>query len=98
MEGEELQFSDAPSRSPPMDTDHEVGDESEEPVGSKEGEDGQTSPGKGAEANSALTNTSTLETGNPLWKNQRGITGVTHGANATAGACSCHAGMWHGHS
>ena len=37
MEGEELWFSDAPSMSPPMDMDHEVGEESEKPVGSEEG-------------------------------------------------------------
>ena len=51
MEGEELRFSDAPSMSPPMDMDCEVGKESEEPVGSEEGVDGQMSPGEGAKAN-----------------------------------------------
>ena len=51
MEGEESRFSDAPSTGPPTDTDHEVGKESEEPVGSKEGTNGRTSPGDGAEAN-----------------------------------------------
>ena len=51
MEGEELQFSDAPSTGPHMDTDHEAGEESEEPVGSEEEANGQISPGEGAEAN-----------------------------------------------
>ena len=51
MEGEELQFSDAPSMSPPMDMDREAGEESEEPVGSKEGADGWMSPKEGAEVN-----------------------------------------------
>ena len=40
MEGDELQHSDAPSTNPPMDTDHEVGEESEEPIGREEGLDG----------------------------------------------------------
>ena len=44
MEGEESWFSDAPSTSPPMDTDREVGEESKEPIGSEEGADGQMSP------------------------------------------------------
>ena len=51
MEGEDLQFSDAPSMGPHMDTDHEAGKESEEPVGSKEGANGQTSPGEGVKVN-----------------------------------------------
>ena len=51
MEGQESQFSDAPSMNSPMDTDHEAGEESKEPVGSEKGADGQTSPGEGAEAN-----------------------------------------------
>ena len=51
MEGEESRFSDAPSTSPPMDTDCEVGEESEKPVGSEEGVDRQMSPGEGAKAN-----------------------------------------------
>ena len=51
MEGEESQFSDAPSTSPPMDTDHEVGEESEEPIGSKEGADWQMSHRDEAEKN-----------------------------------------------
>ena len=55
MEGDELQVSDAPTTNPPMDTDHEVGEESEEPIGSKEGADGQMSPGDEAERN-ACTN------------------------------------------
>ena len=45
MEGEESQFSDAPSTNPPTDTDHEVGEESEEGV------DGWMSPGDEAETN-----------------------------------------------
>ena len=37
MDGEEeSQFSDTPSMGPHMDMDHEVGEESEEPVGSEE--------------------------------------------------------------
>ena len=53
MEGEEeAQFSDAPSMGLHMDTDHEAGEESEEPVGSEEevsrwmslGEGDETSP------------------------------------------------------
>ena len=55
MEEEESQFSDAPSTNPPMDTDHEVGEESEEPIRSEEGADGQMSPGGKAERN-ACTN------------------------------------------
>ena len=51
MEGEESQFSDAPSTSPPMNTDCQVGEESEEPIGSEEGVDGWMSPGEGAKAN-----------------------------------------------
>ena len=45
VEGEELWYLDAPNTNPPMDTDHEVGDESEE------GADGQMSPGDEAETN-----------------------------------------------
>ena len=48
--GEELQFSDAPSMGPHTDTDHEVGKESREPIGSKGGVNRWTSPGKEAEA------------------------------------------------
>ena len=51
MEGEELQFSDTPSMGPRMDTDHEVGEESEEPAGSEKEANRQMSPGEGAEAN-----------------------------------------------
>ena len=51
MEGEESQFSDAPSTSPPMDTDHKVGEESKEPIRSEEEADGQMSPGDEAETN-----------------------------------------------
>ena len=51
MEGEELWFSDTPSMGLQMDTDREVGEESKEPIGSKEGVSGQMSPGEGAEAN-----------------------------------------------
>ena len=55
MEGEELQHSDAPSTNLPTDTDHEVGEESKEPIGSEEGADRQMSPGDEAETN-ACTN------------------------------------------
>ena len=55
MEGDELRVSDAPSMNPPTDTDCEVGEESKEPIGSKEGVDRQTSPGDEAERN-ACTN------------------------------------------
>ena len=48
--GEESWFSDDPSMGPHMDTDREVGEESEEPVGIKGEVSGQTSPGEGAEA------------------------------------------------
>ena len=51
MEGEESWFSDAPSMSLHMDMDREGGEESEEPTGSEEGVNRQTSPGEGAEAN-----------------------------------------------
>ena len=51
IEGEESQYSDAPSTNPPTDTDREAGDESEEPIRSKEGVDEQTSPGDEAETN-----------------------------------------------
>ena len=51
MEGDESQVSDTPSTNPPMDTDHEAGEESEEPIGSKEGVDGWMSPGDEAERN-----------------------------------------------
>ena len=51
IEGEESRHSDAPSTNLPTDTDHEAGDESEEPIGSKEGADGQMSPGDQAETN-----------------------------------------------
>ena len=44
-EEEEVGHSDAPSTNPPMDTDHEVGDEIED------GAEGQTSPGDEAETN-----------------------------------------------
>ena len=49
MEGEESQFSDAPSMSPHMDMDREVGEESEEPIGREEEANGQMSPGEGIE-------------------------------------------------
>ena len=55
MEGDESQVSDAPSMNPPMDTDHKVGEGSEEPIGSEEGADRQMSPGDEAERN-ARTN------------------------------------------
>ena len=55
MEGKESQLSDAPSTNRPMDTDHEVGEESEEPIGGEEGVDGQMSSGDEAETN-ACTN------------------------------------------
>ena len=55
IEGEESRHSDAPSTNPPTDTDHEVGEESEEPIRSEEGADGQTSPGDKAETH-ACTN------------------------------------------
>ena len=51
MDGEESQHSDAPSTNLPTDTDWEVGEESEEPIGSEEGADGQMSPGDKAERN-----------------------------------------------
>ena len=51
MEGGESRHSDAPSTKPPMDTDCEVGDESDEPIGSEEGVDGQMSAGDEAETN-----------------------------------------------
>ena len=51
MEGEELQFSDAPSTGPHMDTDQEASEESEEPVMSKDRVNGWMSPGEEAEAN-----------------------------------------------
>ena len=65
MEGEELRHSDAPSTNPPMNTDREAGEESEELIRSEEGVDGQTSPGDEAETH-APTNTGTLKTGMPL--------------------------------
>ena len=51
MERRELWLSDAPSTNPPTDTDREVREENEEPLGSKEGVDMQTSPGDEAETN-----------------------------------------------
>ena len=51
IEGEELWHSDAPTTNLPTDTDHEAGDESEEPIGSEEGVDWQMSPGDEAETN-----------------------------------------------
>ena len=51
METEESRHSDAPSTHPPMDTDNEAGEESKEPIKSKEGVDGQLSPGDEAETN-----------------------------------------------
>ena len=51
VEGEESWHSDAPSTSPPMDTDREAGNESKEPIGSEEGVDGQMSPGDEAGTN-----------------------------------------------
>ena len=51
MEGEELWFSDTPSTGLHTDTDHEVSEESEEPIVSKDGVNGQMSPGEEAEAN-----------------------------------------------
>ena len=51
MEGEESWFSDTPSTGPHTDTDHEVSKESEEPIVSEDGSNGQMSPGEGAEAN-----------------------------------------------
>ena len=44
MKEEELWFSDVPSMGLHMDTDHEAGEENEEPVGSEEGVNGQMSP------------------------------------------------------
>ena len=51
MEGDESWVSDAPSTNPPTDTDHEMGEESKEPIGCEEGADGWTSPGDEAERN-----------------------------------------------
>ena len=51
MEGEELWHSDTSNTNPPMDTDREAGEESEEPIRSEEGADGQMSPGDEAETN-----------------------------------------------
>ena len=51
MEGEESWHSDAPSTNLPTDTDCEAEEESEEPIGSEEGVDGQMSPGDVAETN-----------------------------------------------
>ena len=51
MERDELWVSDVPSTSPLMDTDCKVGEESKEPIGSKEGADGWMSPGDEAERN-----------------------------------------------
>ena len=51
MEGEGSRFSDAPSTGQHMDTDHEASEESEEPILSENGANGQMSPGEGAEAN-----------------------------------------------
>ena len=51
MAGEESRHSDEPSTNPPKDTDHEVGEESEEPIRSEEGVDGLMSPGDKAETN-----------------------------------------------
>ena len=51
MEGEESQFSVALSTGPHMDMDHEASKESEEPIVSEDGVNGQTSPGEEAEAN-----------------------------------------------
>ena len=67
VEGEESQHSDAPSTNPPTDTDHEAGQESEEPNGSEEGADRQMSPGDEAE-----TNACTNKTGRPLLKSRKG--------------------------
>ena len=71
MEGEESRFSDAPSTGLHMDTDHEVSEESKEPVVSKDGANGWLSPGEGAKQTCILTNTDAFGTGSPLWKNQR---------------------------
>ena len=50
MEGEEeVWFSDTPSMGLHTDMDHEVGEESKEPIGSKEEASGQMSPGEGDE-------------------------------------------------
>ena len=51
IEGEESWFSDALSTGLHMDTDCKVSEESEEPIVSKDGANGQTIPGEGAEAN-----------------------------------------------
>ena len=51
IEGEESWHSDPPSTNLPTDTDHEVGGESEEPIRSEEGADGQKSPGEEVETN-----------------------------------------------
>ena len=55
MEGDESQVSDAPSTNLPMDTDRKAGEESEEPIESKEGADGCMSPRDKTERN-ACTN------------------------------------------
>ena len=51
IEGEESRHSDASSTNLPTDTDHEAGDENEEPIRSEEGVDGQMNPGDQAETN-----------------------------------------------
>ena len=59
------------SQTPPtglhMDTDHEVSEESEEPVGSEDGVNGQMSPGRVPRQTNILTNASTLRTGSLFW-------------------------------
>ena len=51
MEGEESRFSDAPSTGLHMDMDREASEESEEPIVSEDGANGQTKPGEEAKAN-----------------------------------------------
>ena len=65
MEGEESQFSDAPSTNPPTDTDHEVGEERKKQMGG-------CTLGMRLRQTHAPTDTSALKTGRPLWKSQKG--------------------------
>ena len=46
----------------------------------------------------SLCNESANSSPNTLGGFGPSLAGVAHGANATAGACSHHIGIWHGHS
>ena len=70
-EWEDLWFSNTPSTGPHTDMAHEVAEESEEPVQSKEEANGWTSPREGAGAN-PHTDHCRHSQNCPLWKNWRG--------------------------